>query len=93
MAKRVLGAIIAKKMFLRLASIAVAESFEDLRTMPGKFHELTGNRKGQWAASLDANHRLVLAPKHEAICSNDGSERIDWTKSTIAVILEIVDYH
>ncbi len=93
LAKKMLGAMIAKMLYLRLSSITAAENFDDLRAMPGKFHELTGDRKGQWAASLDANYRLVLEPMHEVIYSDDGSGRIDWAKSTIAVILEIVDYH
>ena len=89
-AMRLLGSI-AKRFLMRIELIEKAESFEDFRFMLGKFHELTGDRKGQWGASLDANYRLIITPKEKPIADEFG--RIDWTKSTKAVIVEITDYH
>ena len=88
---RVLGAEIAKQYLRRLASIADAKCFASLRDMPGKFHELAGERQGQWSASLNANYRLIITPQKEPCVDDSG--RIDWTQSTDAVIVEIIDYH
>lgn len=89
-AKRFLGTL-ALSFLMRIELIDKATSFEDLRFMLGKFHELTGNRQGQWSASLNANYRLILTPKDKPFMDESG--RIDWTKSTEAVIIEIADYH
>ena len=89
-AKRFLGTL-ALSFLMRIELIDKATCFEDLRFMLGKFHELTGNRQGQWSASLNANYRLILTPKDKPFMDESG--RIDWTKSTEAVIIEIADYH
>ncbi len=88
---KALGAEMAKQYLRRIASITIAKNFEDLRTEPGKFHELAGDRQGQWSASLNANYRLIITPKEEP--PTDESGRIDWMQSMEAVIVEITDYH
>ena len=90
-ATKVLGAEMAKQYRLRIMAIAAAVNFENLRSMLGKFHELKNNRKGQWGASLTANYRLIITPKEKPL--TDDSGRIDWTRSTDAVVVEIIDYH
>lgn len=37
----------------RLAQISDAANFESLRGLPGHYHDLVGNRAGQWACDLD----------------------------------------
>ena len=88
---KVLGAELAKQYLRRITSITNARSFESLRTEPGKFHELSGDRLGQWSASLNANYRLIITPKEEPF--TDESGHIDWAQSSEAVIVEITDYH
>ena len=90
-ATKVLGAEMAKQYRLRIMAIAAAVNFESLRSMLGKFHELKYNRKGQWGAALTANYRLIISPKEKPF--SDASGRIDWTRSTDAVVVEIIDYH
>ena len=36
------------------------QAAEDVRFLPGHYHELRGNRKGQWACDLDQPYRLVF---------------------------------
>lgn len=44
----------------RLSDLNAALTLEDVRYLPGHFHELTGDRKGQWACDLDQPYRLIL---------------------------------
>ena len=45
---------------LRIAQIGGASDFEKLRGLSGHYHELVGNRAGQWACDLDQPYRLIL---------------------------------
>ena len=59
-----LGQLRGKKFLQRLSDLRVAETLEDVRHLPGRFHELVGDRKGQWACNLDHPYRLIFKP-HE----------------------------
>ena len=74
---KVYGSIRAKYIRRRLDSIRMAGSLEQLKGFPGRFHELTGDRKGQWACDLDQPYRMILQPAGE---------------NTTAII-EITNYH
>ena len=56
------GKLRADKYKIRLSQLRFAQTLEDVRMMPGNYHELTGNRKGQWACDLDQPYRLVFEP-------------------------------
>ena len=60
----------------RITQLASAGTLEDVRRLPGNFHELTGNRKGQWACSLDKNYRIVFEPHEDPIPTNDSGQYI-----------------
>jgi proteic killer suppression protein len=84
-----LGALRSKIYLLRLQQLHDACSLMDLENLPGKFHELKGNRKGQWSCNLDQPHRLVFELK-----SMDNLPIEKSRKQTLIVnILEIVNYH
>lgn len=51
----------------RITQMQVVETLEDLRHYPGHWHELTGNRKGQWACNLDQPYRLIFEPVKKPI--------------------------
>ncbi len=42
-----MGKLRAKLLNKRLGDLQNAESLEDVRYLPGNYHELTGDRKGQ----------------------------------------------
>ena len=63
-----------------------------MRHLPGNFHELTGNRKGQWACNLDQPYRLIFAPTTDPIPTDDDGKNI-WLELIEVEIIEIVDYH
>jgi proteic killer suppression protein len=73
---------------LRIAQIDGASNFENLRVLSGHYHELVGNRAGQWACDLDQPYRLIFKS------TNEGSvAQIVWAQEKFAKFLEIVDYH
>jgi len=76
----------------RLKQMRAAQCLEDLRLLPGGWHELTQNRKGQLACSLLGMNRLVFQPANDPRpVKSDGG--LDWTQVTALINLEIVDYH
>ncbi|ESU24360.1 plasmid maintenance system killer protein [Flavobacterium enshiense DK69] len=60
--------------------------------MPGNFHELKSNRKGQWACDLDHPYRLIFEPHEDPIPTNDDGQYL-WTEIKGVEIIEVVDYH
>lgn len=90
--QRELGRTRADLFLLRLLSLYHAKTLEDVRNLPGSFHELTGNRKGQWACSLDNPYRLIFEP-HEYPIPTDANGRYIWIEIKGVEIVEIVNYH
>ncbi len=78
-AKKAFGDKVGGMIFYRINQLEVALDESELHYIPGNFHPLTADRKGQWACSLTANWRMVFRLKIE--------------EDYIAVIIEIVDYH
>lgn len=70
----------------RIFSLISAENFADLLHYPGRFHELVGNQKGQWACDLDQPYRLI-------IWGAEPDKAVIWAEVTEAEVIEIVDYH
>ena len=82
----------AKLFFTRLDDLLNALTLEDVRHLPGSYHELTGNRKGQWACNLDHPYRLVFKPLEEPIPTNSSGQYI-WFEIEGVEIIEVTDYH
>ena len=87
-----LGKKRAKLIKLRLDDMAAADTLEDLRNVAGNYHELKGNRKGEWACSLDHPYRLIFVP-HEDPIPTDENDKYIWIEIRGIDITEIVDYH
>ena len=91
-AQRKLGAELAKAFLRRINLLQAASSFEDLRNVPGHFHELLYDRKGQWGFDLNGPYRLIVSPLSTPIPIHaDGG--YDWECIRDAVVVEIVNYH
>lgn len=86
------GKIRADKIRSRLAQLKFATTLEDVRYLPGNFHELVGNRKGQWACDLDQPYRLILTPKEKPIPANKAGQYI-WIEIKAIEIIEVINYH
>ena len=78
--------------FKRLTDLREADTLEDIRNLPGRYHELVGDRKGQWACYLDHPYRLIFTPQENPIPVNQSGQYI-WIEIVSIEIVEIVDYH
>ncbi len=82
----------ADRFRLRLTSLLEAESLEDVRHLPGRYHELMGDRKGQWSCDLDHPYRLIFTPHEDPIPTDEDGTYI-WAEIHGVEVIEIVDYH
>ncbi len=86
------GADVAKVLNRRLNQLAAAENLETMRHLPGRCHELRGDRAGRLAVSLTGNLRLVFEPADDPVPRKaDGG--LEWSGITEVTILEVEDYH
>ncbi|MBQ3657421.1 MAG: killer suppression protein HigA [Bacteroidales bacterium] len=87
-----LGTLRAKLFLKRLDDFRNAENLEKTRFLPGNFHELVGDRKGQWACNLDQPYRLIFEP-HEDPIPTDINGKYIWIEIKGIEIIEITNYH
>ena len=86
------GRDMAKVIMRRLDDIKAAQTLADLRNLPGRLHELRGNRAGQLSLDLRGPYRLILAPAHDpAPTTPDGG--LDWTQVNAVEIIGVEDTH
>ena len=82
----------AKKLKLRLDDLDATASMEDMRNLPGKWEELTGDRVGQFSARLAGGLRLIVKPSEQPPPAKpDGG--LDWPAIDSITVIEVVDYH
>ncbi len=84
--RKKLGGLGYKLFNHRIQDLIAAEVLEDLRFANGKFHNLTGDRKGQIGCSVEQPYRLIFR-------ALDGADEYDWENITEVEIIEIVNYH
>ncbi|MBI4645156.1 MAG: killer suppression protein HigA [Bacteroidia bacterium] len=84
------GQIRARLYNKRLLDLKNAVSLEDVRTLPGNYHELVGNRKGQWACDLDQPYRLIFEP-HENPIPTDEHGKYIWLEIKGVEVIEIIE--
>lgn len=89
---RAFGPVVAKRLGLRLAQLAATPVLADTRSLPGRCHELHGDREGQLALDVTDSLRLVFRPTAQpAPTKLDGG--LDWSAVADITILEVTDYH
>lgn len=77
----------ARILLERLRQMSEAKDIETLTRIPGHYHPLTADRKGQWACRLQGGLRLVFVPGAR------GEMVIKEITDPTLTILKIVDYH
>lgn len=84
----------AKMVNQRLRELEAAPTLEAMRFIPAaNCHELTGNRRNEFAVDVSANHRIIFKPDHKPMPTREDGG-IDWCKITCIMINEIgEDYH
>jgi proteic killer suppression protein len=50
----------AKKLKMQLAALDTAQSIDDMDVPGYRLHQLTGNRRGIWTITVNANWRLTF---------------------------------
>jgi proteic killer suppression protein len=82
----------ARLLMRRLDDIRAAPSLEAFRTLPGRCHELLGDRTGQLTLDLVHPDRLVFeAADNPAPQRPDGG--LDWSRVRAVRILAVEDTH
>ena len=87
-----LGKVRATILRRRLTQLEDANTLEAVRYLPGNYHELGQNRKGQWGCDLDQPYRLVFTSIENPIPLNDDGQYV-WLKISGVEIIEIINYH
>jgi toxin HigB-1 len=82
----------AKKATRRLTDLRAAATLEDMRNLPGRIHELTGDREGELAIDLGGGKRLILTPTNGWPAEKAEGTHV-WTAIDAVTVLEITDYH
>ncbi|MBS7548309.1 type II toxin-antitoxin system RelE/ParE family toxin [Dietzia massiliensis] len=60
--KKEFGAPAGKAVEKRIVQLRTADCMDDLKYVTGKWHEMSGDLKGEWAAHLTPNWRIVVVP-------------------------------
>jgi plasmid maintenance system killer protein len=81
----------AKLLLRRLQHLVAAESLEDLRKVPGRYH-LLKNRGWQISADLDGPYRLIFEVADYPVPLKENGE-LDWRGVTEVIIIGIEDTH
>ena len=90
--QKLFGAESAKRLQTRLDDMDAAPTLEDLRNAPGKWEELSKDRKGQFSCRLHGGLRLIFRPTQlPPPVKPDGG--LDWAAIDRITILEVGDYH
>lgn len=90
--RKKLGDRRAKLLITRISDLQDVNTLEETKNLPGRFHELKGNRKGQWSCELDQPYRLIFTPHENPIPMNADGQYV-WLEITGVEVIEIVDYH
>lgn len=86
------GSTMTRRIIARLSDLQAADNLEVMRYLPGRCHELKGDRKLQLSLDLYQPYRLIFEPFNEPVpLLEDGG--LDWKAVTIIRILEVADTH
>ena len=89
---RKLGPVRSEKYLQRIGDLMDATTLEDVRNLPGNYHELSANRKGQRTVSLDGPYRLIFVPHEDPIPVDENGKYV-WIEIKGVEIEEIENYH
>lgn len=90
--KRQHGELRGKKIRRRLDDMKAVDNLSVMKTLPGRCHELKGDRHGQLSLDLDHPWRLIFMPDDDPpALKKDGG--IDWDSVRSVIVLGIEDTH
>jgi proteic killer suppression protein len=94
--KRRFGVPMAKKLRLRIAALAAAETLADFwppKSGPERCHELKGAQAGVFSVDLKQPHRLLFRPLEPVPPVDRSDERGRWKAIEAIELLTIEDTH
>lgn len=86
------GRSCAKKIRARFDDLFAAATLEVMRSLPGRCHELKGDRKGQLSLDLEHPLRLLFEPTGDGVQKKEDGG-LDWTSVRAIEILGVEDTH
>jgi plasmid maintenance system killer protein len=89
--QKMYGKNCARKIRSRLDDLHAAPTLEALRNLPGRCHELKGDRQGQLSLDVEQPYRLIFEPAGEFAQKPTGG--LDWSTVKAVQIIEVEDYH
>ena len=81
----------AEKLRKRLDDLRAALNLSVMKSLPGRCHELKGDKKGELAVDLVHPYRLIFKPAGENLKKKDGG--LDWSAVTSITMTSIENYH
>lgn len=89
---KVYGKQCANRIILRLTGLQAVKNLEAFRSMPGRCHELKGNRRFQLSLDLEHPLRLIFKPSEGNLqLKDDGG--LDWQSVQGVEIIGVEDTH
>ena len=82
----------ARKIGARLDDLQAAINLESFKTLPGRCHELKGDKKGQLSLDLEHPLRLIFEPLNENVNKKDDGG-MDWNLVDAVKIIDVEDTH
>ena len=90
--RRAHGEARTKLIARRLDQLRAAPSLLTMRSLPGRLHELRGDRSGVLSINLDGPYRLLMEPANDPVPRlADGG--LDWSRVTAICIVGVEDTH
>lgn len=85
------GTVRAKKIQQRLSSLRAAQTLADMRSLPGRCHELRADLAGTLSLDLDHPYRLLIRPVDGTELGAGGG--LDWSRVTAISVVSVTDTH
>ena len=82
----------ARKIGARLDDLQAAINLESLKTLPGRCHELKGDKKRQLSLDLEHPLRLIFEPSNEEVDKQEDGG-MDWKLVNAVKIIDVEDTH
>ena len=85
------GTVRARKLQQRLKTLQSAQTLADMRSLPGRCHELHGDLAGHLSLDLDHPYRLLIRPAGGTRYGRGGG--LDWSAVRAVIVVGIADAH
>jgi proteic killer suppression protein len=90
---RAYGKNCARKIKTRLDDLQAALNLEVFKILPGRCHELKGDKKGLLSLDLEHPYRLIFEPSNNEDIDKKADGGMDWNLVNAIKIIEVEDTH